>query len=352
MLGFFVGRAWRGNFAPTNLPSGADHDCNSDFCWCVCVGSVIWGSTGWTHSSARGLTLIVSYFLFYLLVIEWVDTSARLQKVAATLLVSTIFVSLYGVLQEAMGGYTSLWLYLYPPDEAFIEWNSRVPSFLGYSNLLAGYLNLILPFAVGCCFLPSPKWNRLGKLTAVLGTVSLVLTQSRAGLVAFTCVLLIAIFQFVKNRKRQLISLAALLAGWPAIYLAGKGLSPEHLGSIVAREPMERLLFWATAWKMFRAAPVFGIGMGNYGEVYGQYIPAYLIPARHFTANGLYFQIISEIGLVGLLSFLSLCFVAILLARRQIKSSPSSLTQVLGFRDCWSRHRYTRPWSCGSSPRC
>ncbi len=140
------------------------------------------------------------------------------------------------------------------------NWNSRVPSFLGYSNLLAGYLNLILPFAVGCWLLPSPKWNRLGKLTAVLGTVSLVLTRSRssAGLVAFTCVLLIAIVQFVKNRKRQLISLAALLAGWPtAISVAGKGLSPEHLGWIPAREPMERLLFWATAWKMFGPAPVF-----------------------------------------------------------------------------------------------
>jgi O-antigen ligase len=330
VLAFFVGRAWRWNLR-LHLFRREPITIATLIFFGVCVGSVAWGSTGWTHSSARALTLATSYMLFYLFVLEWVDTPARMQKVMVTLFLSTLFVSLFGILQEGVGGYTSLWLHLYTPDEAFIDWNNRVPSFLGYSNLLAGYLNLILPSALGCCFLTRGKWRKLGWWAAVLGTVALVLTQSRAGLVAFGCVLLLAIFHLVESRPKRTLLMGLLAAGWSAIYLIGKVLSPEHLGSVVAREPMERLLFWATAWRMFLAAPVFGIGMGNYSEVYGQYIPAYLIPPRHFTANGLYFQIISEMGLVGLLSFLSLAGIALVLARRQLKSSPSSLTRVLGF---------------------
>jgi len=330
VLAFFTGRVWRGNLR-FKLFRREPITIVSLIFFAVCVGTVIWGSTGWTHSSARALTLITSYVLFYLFVVEWVDTEARMFKVVVTLLLSTLLVSLFGIFQEAVGGYTSLWLYLYPPDEAFIEWNNRVPSFLGYSNLLAGYLNLILPFAVACGFKGNPNLRKLGWWTAVVGTIALVFTQSRAGLVAFGCVLLMAILQFVKKRSKQLVSFCLLSVGGPAVFIVGRVLSPEHLGSIVAREPMERLLFWATAWRMFRAAPLFGIGIGNYGEIYGQYIPAYLIPPRHFTANGLYFQIISEMGLVGLFSFLGLAGVAIFVARRQLKWSQASLTQSLGF---------------------
>ena len=330
VLAFFMGRAWRRKLRlsifyrePITIATGIFLS--------VCAGSIIWGTIGWTHSSARALTLVTSYVLFYLFVLEWVDTNVRLEKVIGTLLLSTAFVSLFGILQEAVGGYTSLWLYLYPPDDAFIDWNNRVPSFLGYSNLLAGYLNLVLPFALGLCLLGDSKWRKRGWWTIIPGTFALVLTQSRAGLLAFGCVLLLAIFRFIKSRTNQLLSFCGVLGTLPAIYVIGRVLSPDHLGSIVAREPMERLLFWATAWRLFRGSPAFGIGVGNYGEVYGQYIPASLIPPRHFTANGLYFQIISEMGLVGLLCFLGLAGLALLLASRQLKYSLSTVTQALAF---------------------
>ncbi len=328
--GFFLGRLWRGDLGFREL---CHHRLTR---WTLvflaaAVGSILFGSIGWTHSSARALMLLGSYVAFYFFTIAWIDTPRRLEKVVRTLFLSTIVVSLFGILQEAIDGYTSFWMYLYPRDESFIPWNKRVPSFLGYSNVLAGYLNLILPFALACCFLGPARWKTLGLWTVVLGCATLAFTQSRGALVAFSCVLVLAVLSFVKHRKKQIALLAVIFLVGVGFYTVGRLLSPVHLGGIVAREPLERLAFWATAWRLFLASPVFGIGIGNYPEVYGYYIPQALIPAHVFTANGLYFQLLSEMGIAGTASFLWLSAAGIGEGRCQFRSSSSFLSRALGF---------------------
>src|SRR6267378_2640560 len=72
------------------------------------------------------------------------------RTISFTLLCSTIMVAVFGVFQEIVGDYTSFWLFFNPPQEWFQPMEHRVPSLLNYSNSLAGYLNLVLPFGLAC----------------------------------------------------------------------------------------------------------------------------------------------------------------------------------------------------------
>lgn len=330
LIAFFLGRVWRRNLRIGQFLESKVLRATLALLG-VCGISVAFGKVGWTHNSARALSLVGSSILLFFFVLEWVDSLERLNKVVRTLFWSTIVVALFGMLQEIMGSYTEFWMYLYPRDEGFIEWNNRVPSFLGYSNLLAGYLNLMLPLALGCWFFGDSKTKKLAMWTAILGSVALVLTQSRAGMMAFACVGLLSILKFVGRSWKTLVCLLALALAGVGVYLIGKLLSPAHLGSIVQREPMERLLFWATAWRLFLSSPWIGIGIGNYGDVYGFYIPASLIPARVFTANGLYFQLISEIGITGLAAFMGLAVVSIADSRRLLQAAATPLLRAVAF---------------------
>jgi O-antigen ligase len=329
-LSFFAGRAWRGQLR--GFPAWQSTLSRISILFLgICIATTVFGSMGLTHNSARALALIVSYIAYYFFALEWIDSDYRLQQCVRILLWSTIVVSLFGILQELVGGYTSLWLYLYPPDEAFIDWNWRVPSFLGYSNVLAGYLNLVLPFALACCLIGYGHLRRLACWTVVLGSIGLLLTQSRAGLIAFGIASLLAVLWLIESRRAKVLVVAGMFGMAAMVLVVGSVLSPQHLGSVVSREPMERLLFWATAWRLFVASPVFGIGIGNYGDAYGLYIPSFLIPSRHFTANGLYFQILSEMGLVGMTSFMVFAALVVKQGREHMTKGRSVLSRALGF---------------------
>lgn len=84
-----------------------------------------------------------------------------------------------------------------------------------------------------------------------------------------------------------------------SLFFRFDGSSLGDAGSI------ERKIFWQTGWKMFMSRPWIGVGLGTFMfnferfvvETY-QYGPAY--------AHNCYLQMLSEIGVIGLVSFLSI----------------------------------------------
>ena len=330
VVGFFLGRLFRGQLRFRHLLVSTVSKASLLFVVAASL-SVLFGTEGWTHESARTMTRLISYVAFYFFVLAWADSEERVRKLATLLFASTIVVAAFGIFQEIVGGYTSLWLFLNPPDEGFVPWNNRVPSFLSYTNSLAGYLNLILPFALGCYAIGSSgEWKKLGAWTLVLGGITLGLTQSRGGLVAFGCALALAIFYFVESWRKQLVLLAGLLVLASGFYALGGVLSPTHLGEIGDATGASRLLFWATAWDLWVHSPVFGVGFGNFQMLYGSYIHVSWIPEGQFGVHNLYLQLLSETGLIGFLAFVLLAFFAVREARRQLRSK-DSFNKVLGF---------------------
>lgn len=330
--GFFLGRFWRGALDLRQLwrPRVTRY---SFLVALVAVASIFFGTDGLTHDSVHAFYRLMSYIGFYLFLLAWIDSKQRLKKVASLLLASTIFISLYGMVQVITGGYTSLWLYLNPPGVAFESWSGRIPSLLQYSNSLAGYLNLVLPFALACWIFPSgEKFKRLGKVTFLLGSLTLIFTQSVGGLVAFGCFGLIAGFFLFKDSAKRTVWLGAVTILGIALYGARSILNPSHSSAhVVFYDLGNRLLLWEAAWHFFLHSPIWGIGWGNFAHAYGGYLNVPWIKSGIFMAHNIYLQLLSETGVVGFISFFSLIFVVLRDARRQMRSVSDPFDQSLAF---------------------
>ena len=298
----------------------------------VAFVSVIFGGYGLTYGSLRALVRLFSYIGFYLFLVLWVNSRQRLRAVALMILSYTILVAVFGIFQEIVGDYTTFWLYLNPPPDLFQPMEHRVPSFLNYSNSLAGYLNLVLPFALAGCFLGKENWKKLSAWTVGLGAVALACTQSVGGLVAFCCVIVVAAYVFIKSRPRRALLLVGVLALALGFYAARETLNPAHIGTSIGYEAGARFLLWDTAWNLFVHSPIIGVGWGNFVEIYGSHLSYFSwIPPGAFEVHNIYLQFLAETGLVGFTVFFLFIFGAWQQGLRQLRFSRDVFDKALAF---------------------
>lgn len=331
-VGFFLGRFLRSNLGMRQLLRASPAWLSACFLG-VAVASIMLTTHGWTYYSAHSLYRLASYISFFFLILAWANSRDRVQKISRVLFLSTIVTAVFAILQELVGGYTAFWLHLNPPDESFIQWDWRATSFLNYPNSLAGYLNLLLPFALACCILGQGKWKALGFWSCALGFVALSSTQSLGGLAAFIATLILAIFNFVKRRRNRLIFLFALCLFICLLYVSKDVLNPSHSVESVGPDASIRLVLWSTAWNFFAGAPLLGIGWGNFVGLYGSYTSSMSawIPPNIFAVHNIYLQLLAETGLIGFSIFLWLMVKTWRLATWSARSSKDFLNRALAF---------------------
>ena len=331
VAGFFLGRLCRGQLSVKQMLRPPLTRLSLAF-GAVAFASVILAPTGIMYGSLKGVVRLLSYVGFYLFLVCWVNSRERVRTISFTLLCSTIMVAVFGVFQEIVGDYTSFWLFFNPPQEWFQPMEHRVPSLLNYSNSLAGYLNLVLPFGLACFALGKGKWRKLGGWTVGLGFIALVCTQSLGGLAAFCCVLVLAIFCFIRTQRRRVLLLAGVCALALGFYLAKETLNPAHVGDSVGFDAATRLLLWSTAWNLFVHSPIIGVGWGNFVELYGPYVSSFSwIPSGVLEVHSIYLQLLAETGIVGFASFFLFLFRAVQQALHQLRCSAEILDKALAF---------------------
>jgi putative inorganic carbon (HCO3(-)) transporter len=276
---------------------------------------------------------LITFVGFYFVILAWVDSPQRMRKVLWTLLISTLATSVFAVLQQLIGGYTSLWLYLNPQDEYPEPWAGRSTSFLSHPNTLACYLNLVLPFALACCLLARGKWKKLGWWTLGLGILALLSSQSVGGLVAFASILVLAIFTFAGSRKQKGTLLAGLVAAVSVLYLLKSILNPVHTSEMVGFDAFSRLLLWGIAWNSFIHSPVVGVGWGGFSGLYGSELTSFSawMPAGVSEVHNIYLQLLAETGLVGATAFFWLVVHSWRQARIQLRRASDSIDSALAF---------------------
>ena len=330
VVGFFLGRLLRGRIDAKGLLRPSLARASLLFLGAILASAVL-GREAWTRESARSIYSLASYVGFFFLVLAWADSQQRIRKVLGVLLCSTLLAAGFAIFQEIVGGYTSLWLYLNPPDQYFGPWEWRATSLLNYSNSLAGYLNLILPFALAYCVVGERKWKKLCAWTVGVGFVALLCTQSLGGLVAFCCVLVLAIFCFVRSRRNRLLLFCGIFTLTFGFYIAREALNPAHMGASAGQDAAARLLLWGTAWDFFVHSPIVGIGWGNFVTLYGSYLNFSWILPGILDVHNLYLQLLTETGILGFAAFFSLMFLAGREARRQWRAARSDLGRALSF---------------------
>ena len=242
------------------------------------------------------------------------------------LLVSTIGVAAFGFYQALEGGYTDLYFRLYPFERQEIApWSGRITSLLFQENSLAGYLNLVMPFAIACAVLAKDRSLKfLGLVCACAGAVAMVLTQSRGGLLALGGVLIAGIW-FLMPR---LITRVKLLGGSVLACMLLLPLLLNRFERLQDTDDGSRMLIWAAAGALFLDHPLLGVGYGNFRFLSPELVPGAVV--GYLDAHNIYLQLLAATGVAGFLSFFIILGLFISLALKSIRAQ-DAVSRIVAF---------------------
>ncbi|MBI4563631.1 MAG: O-antigen ligase family protein [Planctomycetes bacterium] len=174
---------------------------------------------------------------------------------------------------------------------------------LFYPNTFAGFLVLTLPFALGAA-LDGGRRRWLQVLTVGMGGFCLWATGSKGGWIAAAVAagafLILAGARRFPRRRALLIGSAAVVAVAGLVAIAGP---LQRIESIAVRH-----VYWDAGIKMTAEHPLLGVGINQFGDYYGHYKDDRQEETTH--AHNDYLEVLAELGIVGLLSFIGLFLVA------------------------------------------
>lgn len=269
----------------------------------VAVLSVLLSSIPASTDSYRSLVRLLSYLMVFFAISGWVTEREQVFTIIKVLLVSTIGVALFGFYQAFDGSYTDFYFSLYPSQEGSIpEWTGRISSLLFHFNSLAGYLNLVLPFAVACMVLAKERGLRiLGFVCQVAGAAALYLTGSRGGAIGYVILLSFCVWR-LKSESGAVFKIAASLVLAALLVLPFQSESDAgRLQDVDEATQDSRLALWGAAMEMFVDHPALGVGYGGYRLLYNGYLG--YGGEDLLDAHNLYLQLLAEMGVGGLVIF-------------------------------------------------
>jgi len=209
---------------------------------------------------------------------------------------------------------------------------SRLLSFFGLMisySALPLYLTIYIPVNYYLFVLGKNKWLKyLGLINTCLLIVCLYWNASRiAWMAVLLSMLLVAI---LKKRKSLTVSLVAVL-----IFISSLVVFPlmkERVASIlIPADWSDRMPLFKSAIKIFRNYPVLGTGIGTFEKVIR--LPKYELPSSYpvprntmLHAHNTYLEIASEMGIIGLLAFLSIFAVFFFKAFKLLRSNNSDFS--------------------------
>jgi O-antigen ligase len=285
----------------------------------------------------EGFLTYLSYFLLYFLASQIITDQKRIKLTAMTLALTTIPISLYGVLQ---------YLRLDP-----LRWSGpmlevgRSFSTLGNPIFLGGFLTLVLPLTLAL-FLTSNSNQKILWLTAfALGNIALITTFSRSAWLATLTGL--TFFTFLWGRKilakpRYFLALLltfiilSLTLGTLSFYKPSAKLDfRERLISAFRLSEgtiLTRFEIWKASLNIIADKSLFGTGLQNYPLIFPKYQTiAYVRAAGHRAtvddAHNFLLHLPATNGLLALVAFTGLFLVLFSTAIPKLK--PKGLEQIM-----------------------
>jgi O-antigen ligase len=149
-------------------------------------------------------------------------------------------------------------------------------------------------------------------------------TKSRTSILALGCGILVWLF-LTAGRSKRLLFGAVSVCALGAVLMVASPTGREMLARV--ETVSARLIYWETASHMIRDHPIFGVGVGGYGDHY----PMYRGLTTHQTKfpHNLFIEVLTDLGAVGFALFLWVAFTRRTRAetefsRYSLQSRPSS----------------------------
>lgn len=198
-------------------------------------------------------------------------------------------------------------------------------------NIFASYIVMMLFWGMGFLFSGYQKRIIYWICISIMG-ISLLLTKSLGGILAFVITLLLfllfIIFNLLPNRgfkklTLRKVSLGITLILFIFIFISGLFIWERLPQFFNLKDPhnsiVQRFYYWKASLNMIKDFPVMGVGWRKFGLLYECYKPS-LANISHYSHN-VFLQVMAETGLLGLLSFLGIIVVFLKRGLRQIRSN-------------------------------
>ena len=285
--------------------------------WCIASIAVAFSPV--KRAAFAGWVELTLYFLMFALAARVLRSRRIASWVISTFLLVALIVSTYGVRQEFFGvEQLATWN---DPDSPLAQ-ATRVYSYLGNPNLLAGYLLPAIALSIAAVFVWQGWLPKALALTMVtVNSACLYFTDSRGGWIGMVALIatFLLLLRFWWNdclprfwQKWLLPMVLGVLAGLLLLgMLLVEPLRLRVLSIFAGRGDSSnnfRINVWSAALEMIRDRPLIGIGPGH--DAFNKIYPLYMRPRfSALSAYSILLETAVETGAIGLLCFLWLLLV-------------------------------------------
>jgi len=287
---------------------------------------LLFATTAYRNETKSQLALYFMYGAFAFLIVQTLRRTRQIKLLGVILTSYGAAVAFFALVQGLSSNGKLYWL--------------RQPAFGGWiygpyvnHNHYAGLMEMLLPISLAAALSHySDTFRRvLASLAAMLMAITIFLSGSRGGMVAFAVqisILSVVILRHKRHRVAFLAGILALLAVALSVWMIDSS-SISRLASIATETHGEvsggtRLRIDRDALRMFSQRPFVGWGLGTFPDVYPQFRSFYT-DFRINQAHNDYLQFLAEMGIPGLLVMLWFLFVVCRNALRKLEDWPSNM---------------------------
>ena len=251
--------------------------------------------------SVQSFALYFVFALSYFLIVNNIKTKNQWYNLLVVYVLAGLLVGLYGVYQNYFVSVTDTsWV----DEDMFTEIKTRVYSTFDNPNVLGQYLVMVIPVAFAMMWSEKGAIKKLFYLavTAVMGAC-LIFTWSRAAWVGI--MLAIGFYMVMKDRRWASLLVVALLV-MPFVLPESIISRITSLGNMKDSSTAYRFSVWLSSLRMAKDYWLSGIGLGAgaFERVYQKYALNGAGFALH--AHNFYIQLVVEMGVLGIVSFVAL----------------------------------------------
>lgn len=177
----------------------------------------------------------------------------------------------------------------------------RVYGLLKNANVWASFLGLVLPLAIyGAVYEKDIVRNTLFRIVVVLTSIMIIGTGTRGVILA--CLILVLGLTFYVLKIRNLSNKYLIFFIIVTILLLYKN---DIIESILVRGyDINRISAYIGSFRMWMDKPIMGVGFANWSYMYSNYYMLDSANEKLKHAHNIYLQLLSTVGIVGLLGFI------------------------------------------------
>jgi putative inorganic carbon (HCO3(-)) transporter len=250
--------------------------------------------------SARFITYI---FMYFLIKYEF-NTKKQINILLRCYIGISFVISCIGIVQHFTG---------FALGEQFVKvyelsGSIKITSTLSHPNTYGAYLILIIfPMIMLSIYEKNKRKKIFYILFSMLVFVNLLMTFSRNALLGFALGAVVLALIYSIKLIFALGGFGILTLFIPSVFLRVKDIT-----NLSQNE--SRIKLWKTALMMIKEHPILGVGNGNFVTQYDTYIVKYRLDYNsytHYPTHNSYLKVQSELGVVGIVSFLGVLVTAL-----------------------------------------